>query len=187
MNEFETMLKTATKQREQLIAERNELSRKIAALDKTIEGLSAVCEPPAEEPPAVSQALAQTLLKYAGLTVIVKMALQASAIRLSASNIVSLLEKVGYPLDRFDNPRANVTTVLSRLHAAGDVGREPGPEVTYRWIGGTSTLSPDFNLLAAIKNFSELVKDEKKDSKNQMTPSEKASIIARIAGTKKTK
>jgi hypothetical protein len=113
------------------------LDHEIAGLEKTIEGLRTLCELPPDEPPAVST-FAQEMLKYAGLTDVVRMCLQASPVPLAASEIVAKLKDASYPTETLDNPRAAINTILTRLVSAGEVQRkERGETVLYAWIRST--------------------------------------------------
>lgn len=149
MDEFEVMLKKARKQRDEKVSERMVLDHEIAALDKAIEGLRMLCEPPQDEPVPVTN-LAQEMLKYAGLTDVVRMCLQASPVPLSAAEVVAKLKDAAYPVETLDNPRAAVNTILNRLLSAGDVQRkERGGDVLYSWI----KITPRIRNLDAMEKF----------------------------------
>jgi predicted transcriptional regulator len=136
MDEFEAMLKKARKERDEKVSERMVLDHEITALDKTIEGLTMLCELPPEEPAAVTS-FAEEMLKYAGLTDAVQMCLQASPMPLSAAEVVAKLKDAAYPTEQLDNPRAAVNTILNRLVTGGKVQRkERGGDVLYSWISG---------------------------------------------------
>ena len=107
MDEFEKMLKKVRETRDEKVSQRMVLDHEIAGLEKTIEGLRTLCELPPDEPPAVST-FAQEMLKYAGLTDVVRMCLQASPVPLTASEIVAKFKDASYPIDTLDNPRAAV-------------------------------------------------------------------------------
>jgi hypothetical protein len=137
MDEFEKMLKKVRETRDEKVSQRMVLDHEIAGLEKTIEGLRTLCELPPDEPPAVST-FAQEMLKYAGLTDVVRMCLQASPVPLTASEIVAKFKDASYPIDTLDNPRAAVNTILTRLVGAGEVQRkERGDAIVYSWIRST--------------------------------------------------
>ena len=134
LDQMDEMLKKARALRDEKIAQRSILDHEIAGLEKAIEGLTTLCELPPDEPPAVGS-FAQEMLKYAGLTDVVRMCLQASPVPLGAAEIVAKLKDAAYPLNALDNPRAAVNTILSRLLGAGEIQRkERNGDVLYSWI-----------------------------------------------------
>jgi hypothetical protein len=143
-SDLDDMLKKARALRDEKVAQRSILDHEIAGLEKAIEGLTTLCELPPDEPPAVTS-FAQEMLKYAGLTDVVRMCLQASPMPISAGEIVAKLKDTSYPIGKLDNPRAAVNTILSRLLGAGEIQRrERGGDVLYSWISAT----PNFGALA---------------------------------------
>jgi hypothetical protein len=181
VNEFEVMRKKAKAERADLVSQRNVLDGKISALDKTIEGLDALCEPIPKESPAVVSA-AEAMIHQAGITDVVRMALQASGLALSATDIMTLLENISYPLDRFDNPRASINTVLTRLLAAGEVERnDEGDSARYVWIGPKLGY---YSLVYTEKGIFSTVINEALARKHQRTASQRLKEPPEIAEAK---
>jgi len=134
LDQVEKMLKKTRELRDEKVVQRSVLDHEIAGLEKAIEGLRTLCELPDDEPPKVGS-FAQEMLKYAGLTDVVRMCLQASPVPLGATEIVAKLKDAAYPLNALENPRAAVNTILSRLLGAGEIQRkERNGDVLYSWI-----------------------------------------------------
>jgi hypothetical protein len=112
----------------------------ISKLDLLIESLRLLLEPLSVEPPAVSE-VALAMIKHAGLTDVVRMALQASGTFLSVTDVLTRLNAVAYPLQRLDNPRAAIVVVLSRLVTSGEAERKgEGDESSFRWVATKNSL-----------------------------------------------
>ena len=141
------MLSTARRAREQLTEQRDGLNHRIAGLEKTIEGLQALCGPIPKKPPAVAE-VAKAMVQRAGLTDVVRMALQASDDRLTLTQIITVLESINYPLGRLQNPRASIVVILSRL-VPSEVERivEPNTiEPSFRWIARPDPSATTFSV-----------------------------------------
>jgi len=150
-NEFQGMLARAEQQLAVLIAERNALTQKIAGLEKTIEGLSTLCNP-VPNGPSVSSPVAEAMIRHAGLTDVLRMVLQASGPALNIGGMLQLLASVGYPLDRLQNPRAAANVILGRLVTSGEAERQgEGENITYSWVRGTNPQQLEVPYIAKAK------------------------------------
>lgn len=146
-SDMAALLAESEQEREKLAKERNAIAAKITHYDMVIESLRNLMAPLPAEPPIVAE-VAVAMLKYAGLTDVVRMTLQASGHQghITITQIVDKLKSIAYPLDRLDNPRASIVVVLSRMVSAGDVEKKDigRPEPAFRWVGMSARMTKAF-------------------------------------------
>lgn len=121
MEEYRRTLETATREYEQLLAERARLDERLAKLAQTIGSLMRLCN----LTPTVSL----------GLTDACRMVLTAAGHPLSAVEVRAQLEAMGFDLARYTNDLASIHTVLKRLTHAGEADFVPRAHdrPAYRW------------------------------------------------------
>jgi len=124
--DYRTALDAAVREYEALTRERAVLDERIAQLAQAIGNLTRLC------------GLVPTVPW--GLTDACRMVLKAAGHPLTAMEVRSQLEAMGYDLSRYSNELAAIHTILKRLNESGEVQFLPGPweKPRYGWKASAS-------------------------------------------------
>jgi hypothetical protein len=120
-DDYRRALEKATREYEELLAERTRLDERLAQLAQTIGSLMRLCD----LTPTVSL----------GLTDACRMVLKAAGHPLTAVEVRDQLETMGFDVARYANDLASIHTILNRLNQAGQVDFVPRAhgKPAYRW------------------------------------------------------
>ena len=129
VEEYRSALEAASREYEQLAAQRAELDGRLAQLAQTIGSLTRLCG----YTPTVSW----------GLTDGCRMILRAAGRPLTAVDVRDMLANFGFDMSKYANDLSVVHTVLKRLNESGEtrfVEPEPGKDA-YVWSGSSWVMS----------------------------------------------
>jgi hypothetical protein len=120
--DYRKALDTATRELEQLTAQRADLDRRIGQLLQTVGNLMRLCNLTPTVP--------------LGLTDGCRMVLRAAASPLTAVEVRAQLAAMGLDLSRYENDLAAIHTTLKRLNQSGEVRFIPQPwgKPAYQWM-----------------------------------------------------
>jgi hypothetical protein len=143
--DFVKALNTARQQREELIARRSalqteliEVDRQIMQLEQAIISLTPLADNAGSiehETTAFENARFSDGLKELGLADACRKVLQTTEMFTSPKLVRDVLEKIGYPLDRFSNPLASIHGVLKRMAESSEIVQaiNDSKDVVYCW------------------------------------------------------
>jgi hypothetical protein len=135
------VLEALKKRRDDVVRRRRALDGEFATLNRTIDGLTALCSPENEKPPQSPASLEETLafaeswIRHMPFAEAVRTALKVSSLPLTPTDVRDLLVGAGFPLFERSNPMISINVCLKRLVESEEAEPgETGGKRTYRWI-----------------------------------------------------
>ncbi len=140
-DDYRRALDAATREYEALARQRADLDARLAQLTQTIGSLMRLCH----LTPTVGW----------GLTDACRMVLQAAGHPLTALEVRSQLEAMGFDLSRYTNELAAIHTILKRLEQGGEAQFVPRPHArpAYWWKAPTHSVTIDRAALDASRGL----------------------------------
>jgi uncharacterized coiled-coil DUF342 family protein len=122
MSSYKDSLEDAREELRELRFLRREIDQRIAQLEHTAQALATLCKETEEIPKGMTEAVRQIL--------------QATSNALSPTEVRDTLAKIGFDVEKYENPLAVVHTTLRRLAEQGEVTivlRNESGGKSYRW------------------------------------------------------
>src|SRR5204862_4795532 len=128
-------------------------------LERTVEGLFAVCEEQGAEIPihlVKAAAFSGKDVAGLGLTDAVRKILAAQKTPMTPIQIRDALEQSGMELNKYSSPMVAIHNTLKRLFAQGQLAKSKDEPTRYMWVNeaARAALAMGRNYLAAIKSMS---------------------------------
>jgi len=173
---FSRALKAARNELEVLLKQRQEIDKRIMALQRTVDALIAVCEEEGVELPADLLQDVELPASATGFTDAVRNVLKESGLPMGPTAIRDGLIRRGIDMTKYSNPMVVVHNTLKRLCTQGDIQRTPVGEsgaFQYVWVGPVGralaldrppAFGPNRNAIANLTNeqLAEMAKRKKK-------------------------
>ena len=150
--EYKKALQSAQTELEKLLKQRSKIDSRIAGLQKSVQGLSALCdETDHSKSPAMEEIFSDffhfgtTSTAPRSMTESIRKILEKSFFPVSPPQIKEALSVAGFKMDEYANALSPIHNTLKRLSKQGEVERMPtGWVITDKGRGKRRLVLPDF-------------------------------------------